>query len=237
MQPRLVHAGTAGVLAGLALAGEFAFFAMSGFSPETMNDASAALAFLKERGGYLQIAVVFGAFGVAARMIFISGLAARLAPQTPSRAVATLYFGLIGGIGHGLVALSFYTGFPMLVSLAARDQAAAASAWPGFMAVTSGFQGFGNFLLALMLLAAGWAIIARGTLPVALGWIATVCGAVTIAGVFVTGTAFAPVGALLFMPAMILAMAFDIWGGLSLRRYDAENSRSVALNPEMSTST
>jgi len=232
MQSRFIHAGTAGVLTGVALAGEFAFFTISGFSPETMNDASAALALLKERGSYLQIAVVFGALGVAARMIFIAGLAARLAPQTPSRAVAALYFGLIGGVGHGLVALSFYVGFPMLVALAARDPAAAAGAWYGLIAVTSGFQGFGNFLLALMLLAAGSAIIAYRALPMVVGWIAIACGVATMVGVFVTGTAFASVGATLFMPAMILAMAFDIWGGLSLRRYDTENDPSLALNPK-----
>jgi hypothetical protein len=135
------------------------------------------------------------------------------------------------------VASCFYVGFPMLAALAARDLAAATGAWSGFMALTSGFQGFGNFLLALMLLAAGSAIIAHRALPTVLGWIAVVCGVATVVGVFVTGTAFASVGAMLFMPAMILAMVFDIWGGLSLRRYGAENVRFLALKPEMRTST
>lgn len=46
MSPLLKHAGIAGVLTGLALALEFAFFTISGYSPGNFGSATAALAFM-----------------------------------------------------------------------------------------------------------------------------------------------------------------------------------------------
>jgi len=37
--------------------------------------------------------------------VFVVGLAARLRDAAPTRAAASLYFGVVGGGGHGLVAL------------------------------------------------------------------------------------------------------------------------------------
>src|SRR6266487_3819204 len=175
MNPKLRIAGIAGILTGVALAGEFIFFLISGYSPETFNNPATALTFLRDRGVYLRIAVLFGAAGVAFRTIYIAGLATRLQANTPTRAVATLYFGILGGVGHGLVALSFYSGIPMFVALASRDPAAA-NAWGAFTAITSGFEGFGDFLLGLVLLLAGWAIISQRALPVGLGWVGVLAG-------------------------------------------------------------
>ncbi|HEU5349810.1 MAG TPA: hypothetical protein VFU63_14465, partial [Ktedonobacterales bacterium] len=162
-------AGIAGILAGVALAGELTLFTMSGFAPDTFNDAAGALAFLRDHGAYLRAAVVFGAVGVALTILFLTGLAAHLRDKTPMRAAATLYFGLLGNVGDGLVALSFWLGLPAFVTLSARDQAAATNAWGAFKAITDGFGGFGSFLLGLSLLAAGLAIIARRALPRILG--------------------------------------------------------------------
>src|SRR5215813_11163615 len=112
MSPRLKIAGIAGILTALALMGEFLFFMVSGYNPQTFGNSGSALTFLRERGMYVQIAVLFGAAGVAFRMLYVAGLAARLQSKTPTRAAVTLYFGLIGSAGHGLVALSFYVGIP-----------------------------------------------------------------------------------------------------------------------------
>ena len=209
-------AGLAGILTGLGLAGEFLFFMASGYSPEIFNDPVAALAFLRDRGNLLRLAVFFGAVSVAARTLFVAGLASRLQAATPSRAAASLYFGLLGGIG-GLVALSFYVGPPMFVALAARDQVAAASAWSAFSIILSGFEGLGNFMLGLMLLAAGSAIITHKALPVGAGWAGLLVGLMTEVRVFSTGTPLAGLAfAMFFFPTLILAIVFDIWAGIAL---------------------
>ena len=208
-------AGVAGILTGLGLAGEFLFFMASGYSPELFSDPIAALGFLRERGELLRLAVLFGATSVAARTLFVVGLATRLQAVTPSRAAATLYFGLLGGIG-GLVALSFYTGTPMFVALAARDQVMAASAWSAFNILLSGFEGLGNFMLGLMLLSAGSAIITHKVLPMGAGWAALLVGLMTVVRVFSTGTSFAGLGFAVFFPTLILAIVFDLWAGIAL---------------------
>jgi hypothetical protein len=221
MNPKLRAAGIAGVLTGVALAGEFTFFMMSGYNPQVFNDPAAALTFLRDGGDYIRTAVLFGAAGVAFRTIFLLGLAARLQQETPTRAYAALYFGLIGGAGHGLVALSFYLGIPMLLALAGRDPAAASNAWGAYTIMISAFEGLGNFLISLMLLAAGWAIASYRTLPVGAGWVGLLAGLATLIRVFTTGTPLAALGFALFFPSLILAAVFDIWAGLALWRIGA----------------
>ena len=60
-EPRPQIAGIARILTGVALAGEFIFFMASGLTSETFNDPASALAFLRDRGMYLRLAVLFGA--------------------------------------------------------------------------------------------------------------------------------------------------------------------------------
>ena len=148
MRPTLRSAGIAGIITGLALAGEFIFFFLSGFTPDKVADPAAALVFLRDNELFLRAAVLFGAIGVAFRMVYVAGLSAKLSEKTPTHATGTLYFGVIGGVGHGLVALSYYIGFPLFIALATSNQPAAVGSWGAFSAITSGFQGFGNFLLA-----------------------------------------------------------------------------------------
>jgi hypothetical protein len=216
MNPKPKIAGIAGILTGLALLGEFAFFMISGYNPQTFTDPTAALAFLRESGGYVQIAVLFGAAGVAFRTLYVAGLAARLQAETPTRATATLYFGLLGGLGHGLVALSLFVGIPMFVALALRDSGIASNAWGAFTIITSGYQSLGNFLIGLALVSAGWAIIAQRALPAGVGWVGLLAGLTTIVGVFSTGTPLAAVAFILFFPSILLATVFDIWAGIAL---------------------
>ena len=230
MNPELRSAGIAGILTGVALAGEFIFFMMSGYNPQALSDPAAALTFLQERGMYIRIAVLFGAAGVAFRTLFVSGLAATLHAKTPTQAVATLYFGLLGGAGHGLVALSFYIGIPMLITLAAMDPAAARSAWGAYSTIVSGFEGFGNFLISLMLLAAGLAMISQKAMPVGLGWVGFLAGAATLVRIFTTGTPLAGLGFAAFFPSLLLAGLFDVWAGISLwRNGTTEQWRAVEM--------
>ena len=224
MNPRLKNAGIAGVLTGIALAGEFMFFMVSGYDPQSLNDPAAALAFLRDGGAYIKLAVLFGAAGVALRTIFVSGLAASLRSSAPTRATAVLYFGILGGAGHGLVALSFYLGIPMLVMLASGDPVAAAGTWGAFNIITSGFEGFGNFLLGLTLLLAGWVIVSHRALPTSSGWVGLLAGISTLFRVFTTGTPLAALGFVAFFPSLLFAGVFDIWAGIALWRNDSSQS-------------
>ena len=58
MNPGLKNAGVAGILSGLALAGEFIFFMLSGYNPQAAADPAAALAFLREGASMIRIAVL-----------------------------------------------------------------------------------------------------------------------------------------------------------------------------------
>ncbi len=119
MVPKYKIAGLAGIATGIGLIGEFLFFSISGYSPDKFKTYAESLAFLQQHGVLaLRIAVLFGIAGAAVRIIYVAGLAARLRAKSPTQAVATLYFGILGSIGHGLVALSFYTGLPLLLKFA-----------------------------------------------------------------------------------------------------------------------
>jgi hypothetical protein len=217
MNPRLKHAGIAGVLTGLGLALEFTFFPLGGYSPQNFGSAAAALAFLRHQGDlFLRLAVVFGLAGALVRIVYVAGLAAVLREKTPTQAVATLYFGVLGSLGHGLVALTFYIGFPQLVALAAQDHGAAEQTWNAFALMTSGYQALGNALLGFMLVGTGWAIISRKALPVAIGWLGLLAGVVTLVEVFTSGTPLAVLGFLAYLPTFILVIAFDLWVGVTL---------------------
>jgi len=205
-------AGIAGVLAAVALAGEFLFFSLSGFQQASFADPASALSFLRDHGLFVRVAVLFGAAGVGLTLIFLTGLAARLRPTAPTLSLATLYFGIVGNVGDGLVALSFWIGIPMFVDLAGRQATAAQNAWPAFGAITGGYQAFGNLFLGLSLLAAGWAAVSTRSLPRVLGAIAIVAGLSALASVLV---ASAQVG---FVLAVALVIVFRAWAGIDLIR-------------------
>src|SRR5262245_23358877 len=212
LSPNIRAAGVAGILAGAALTGEFVFFALSGFAQSTFNDPSTALAFLRDHGQYVRAAVLFGANGIVLTLLFLAGLAAVLRARTPTLSVATLLFGVVGNVGDGLVALTFWLGIPAFVDLASRDQAAAHGAWGAFAAITSGFQGFGNLFLGLSLLAAGWAIVTRRPLPLLLGVVGLIAGIAAVAGVLGVATSLA------FVASLALVILFRVWAGIQLVR-------------------
>lgn len=125
MNPRPRVTGLAGILAGIALAAELTFFMTCGWSPEKFTDPAAALALLRDGGMHLRVAGAFGAIGLVLTTALVAGLAVKLRAKTPTRAAATLYFGIIGITGHELVPLALWVGVPSFVALAGRDQQAA----------------------------------------------------------------------------------------------------------------
>jgi Domain of unknown function (DUF4386) len=208
-------AGLAGILAGVALACEFLFFTLSGFSQSTFSDPATALTFLRDHGGLVRTAVVFGASGVVVTLVFLAGLADRLKVRTPTLAAVTLIFGIVGNVGDGLVALSFWTGIPAYQALAGHDLASAQNSWGAFAALTGGYQGFGNLFLGLSALAAGWAIVSHRQFPTALGAVGLVAGVAALVSVFGAGTSLAFVG---FAAGILFVIVFRVWAGVELLR-------------------
>ncbi len=218
MKPLNKYAGVAGILTGVALLLEFAFFMASGFTPDKLGDPAQAIALVQSEETLLRIATFFGFTGAIISIPYIAGLAAKLQAKSPTRATTVLYFGVLGSIGHGLVAFSYYLGFPALMTIAASHLAEAENSWSAFLAITDGFQGLGNMLLGLMLFLAGSAIIAKGELVRGLGWVGVIAGLAAILGVITTATPLSLIGYSAYIPSVILAIIFDIWAGIALWR-------------------
>ncbi len=220
MKPLNKYAGMAGILTGVALLLEFAFFMASGFTPDRVLNPAQAIALVQNEEKVLRVATFFGFAGAIISVPYIAGLAATLQTKSPSRATSVLYFGVLGSAGHTLVALSFYLGFPALTAIAASHLAAAENSWGAFLAITDGFQGLGNLLLGLMLCLAGSAIISKGELTKGLGWVGAIAGIAAVLGVITTATPLSMIGYLVYFPSVILAIAFDIWAGSALWRVE-----------------
>jgi hypothetical protein len=220
MKPLYKYAGIAGIITGLALLVEFALFMASGVTPDKLANPAEAIALIQQKEVLLRVATFFGFAGSITSLIYIAGLAAKLREQTPTRAAAVLYFGILGGLGHMLVALSFYLGFPALTNLAADNLSAAVNSWGAFLALTNGFQGVGNILLGLTFLAAGSAILARGAFAKRLGWIGLIAGITAVSGVITTATMLSGVSFAVYIPSIILAVAFNIWAGARMAAFE-----------------
>lgn len=212
MGPRSQSAGTAGIVAGVTLAVIFILFLTSGITPATFMDPTQALQYVRAGGARLRSIAFFGAATVALATVFVAGLAARLQAKTPTRATATLYFGILGNAGHGIGSLAFWFGVPMFAAVAAQDAVAASHAWGAFTAITTGFDGFGNFGIGLSLLMAGWAIISEHALPAGLGWVGVLGGVATLALLFWRNSQVA------FLASLVLTVLFLVWAGSELRK-------------------
>jgi len=95
MAPRMQSAGTAGIVAGIALAVAFVLFLTSGLT-QVLGDPAKALDYFTKNAGRLQLMTALFVITVAFAVVFVVGLAAKLHDRTPTRASATLYFGLLG---------------------------------------------------------------------------------------------------------------------------------------------
>jgi Domain of unknown function (DUF4386) len=212
MGPRRQTAGTMGIIAGVALLILTILFFTSGASPETFTDPGNALSFMRDNAGRLQMIGYLAIITVATAAIFVAGLAAALHERTPTRATATLYFGLGGLAGHGLGAFTILAAFPWLVTAAARDQVSAAHAYVAVNGLTAAADGIGNFFVGLSTLLAGWAATTTPALGPALGGFGVVAGVVTaLAGL-------APQVSVLYLGSFVLPVIWLVWAGYALRR-------------------
>jgi hypothetical protein len=222
-------AGWAGIVAGAGLMVEAALWAASGWTPATFADPSTALRFLQTNGDTLRLAVFAGFVNLVFAVVLIAGLADRLRPGTPTRAAATLWFGMVGIGGHALVPLAYWYGTPAFVS---ADQAAALGSWTGFAAMVGAAGGVGSLFLGLSMAVAGWAAIAHRALPAApvvFGWVAVLAGGATVLTVFAPSTPLSGVAGAVYMPSLLLAITFRIWAGVALTRAPDHRSREASI--------
>lgn len=218
MKPRPRLAGLAGVLAGLGLALEFAFFMASGWTADAFGNADAALVLFAEGGSALRAAGFIGVINLALLVLFLAGLAAQLYAAAPTRIAGMLCFGLIGAAAHALVPIGLWAGTPALVSLAAGEPELARGAWSGFALAQSAASGAGYFFGGAALLLAGWGMLASRTSASRLGYVGLAAGIAGMAGVLGQGTSLAGVSAALFIPGLLLTIAFRVLAGYALWR-------------------
>jgi len=212
MGPRRQTAGTMGIIAGVALLVLTILFFTSGASQDTFADPGSALSFMRDNGARLRMIGYLAILTVSTAAVFVAGFAAALQQRAPTRATATLYFGLGGLAGHALGAFTILTAYPWLVTTASRDQVSAAHAFVAVNAFTMAADGIGNFFVGLSTLLAGWAATLVPTLGTALGWFGVVAGAVTaLAGLASQVT-------ILYMGSFLLPIVWLVWAGYALRR-------------------
>jgi hypothetical protein len=213
--------GVAGVLAGIGLAVEGAFWTASGWTPQTFANPTTALAFLRDNGTLLRVGVFAGALNLVFATILVAGLAARLRATSPTRAAATLHLGVVGIGAHGLVPLGLWLGVPMFITLAASDAATAQAAWGGFAVFLAAAGGLGNLFLGLSMATTGSAALgrrSRAPLPVLLGWVGIVAGMASVITVLAAGTPVAFLANAAYVPSLLLAIVFRVWAGIHLWR-------------------
>jgi len=201
------NGGTAGLVAGVLLVIGFALYYSLG--PDLMDPVKSLQVFVQKPGLATLTTIVFFAT-VALAILFSAGLMNRLREPAPTRAVAQLYFAIIGLSALILDGIIRWVGSGTLS--AASDQVAAGHAWLALTTVASGVTAFGNAFTGASLLLAGWAVATTGALPAFLGWVAI------IAGVFTWAAVFAPTNQLVLLVGFLLPAVWLIWGGAALRR-------------------
>lgn len=208
-------AGVAGILAGVGLAVEFAFWTASGWTPRTWSDPAGALAFLDEHGDVLRAGVFAGVANLAFVALLLVGLARRLRDRSPTLGPATLHFGVIGIGGHALVPIALWLGIPMLLTM---PDATARSGWVGFAMLLTAAGGVGSLFLGLSMLAAGLAAIRGDALPSWLGWVAILAGTTSALTVLTAATPLGVLAGSLYLPSLLLAITFRVAAGIHLVR-------------------
>lgn len=221
MIPRYKSAGTAGMLAGVALACEFGFFMISGWSPAVADDPAAALAWLRDSSYSIQAAGAFGFGGLALMAIFFAGLGGRLQEKSQTLGAATVLLGLVGVTGHSLVPLGFWVAVPAFQDLGGTDMHAARTVWSAFNMAMDGAQSVGTFFMGLAMVMAGTAMLSKRQLSGFSGWLGLVAG---IAAITTLAGAVAPlsdIGRAAFLPSLALTVLFRIVVGHRLCREES----------------
>lgn len=212
MHARPKSAGTAGIIAGVALAVVTVLFFTSGATPETFADPATGLSFASENASRFRTISVAAIITLIAAAIFLAGLAGVLHGRTPTRAAGVLYLGLLGIVGHSLGAFLWWASLPGVVALSARDQLAATHAFAAINQIASATDAFGNLFIGASVLAAGWAISATKVMSSTLGWFGLLTGVVLILAAAV------PSVQLLYLGSFVLPVLWLVWAGTALRK-------------------
>lgn len=220
MFPEKRVAGVAGVVAGVGLAMEFTLFMASGWTPGAFADPGSALRFLEAGGGTLRAAGFVGFVNLGFTLLFIAGLAGALRRTAPNRAATALYLGLVGVAAHAPVPVGLWMAPPFFLELVETQPSVALGSWGGFAAFLDAAGGVGYLSDGIAFAAAGSAILAVGSLPRILGWIGVVGGAASALTVAAAGTPLESATGALYMPSLVLIIAFRFWAGLRLWRED-----------------
>jgi len=210
--PRIQTAGTCGVVAGIALALLFILFMTSGVTPQLLADPAKGLDYVAKNAGRLRLTVAVSLVAIAFAIVFTAGLAAKLRDKTPTRATATLYFGLFALAGHALGTLIFGVSLSQVAAYAAKDSVAASHAWTAVLAVDGAADGLGNLFVGLSTLMAGWAITSAKALSPTLGWFGVASGVVGVIAFL------APQAEALFVLSFLFPIVWLIWAGSALRK-------------------
>ena len=153
----------AGVLSGVGLTLEAAFFMASGWSAEAFATFEGAVGVLRDGGSALRLAVVFGVFNLAFLAIFFAGLARHLEQRSATLGAVVLYLGMIGIAIHAIVPIGLYQAVPAFQGMAAGPEAEAS--WRAFRMVLDVAQGAGGLFMGLAMVATGIAALAYRLLP------------------------------------------------------------------------
>ncbi len=205
------NAGTSGIVGAVLLLIGFILFLSSGLDPVTADDPAKALPLVAQLGSRWAITGIAFVLAVAFGVLFLVGFFSRVREKAPTRAAATLYFGLIGLSAFALSGMLQWRGGTYLATYLAKDQVAASHAWVALRAAVQALEGLGNGFVGVSLAVAGWAVIATGVFPAVLGWVAVAGGVLTFLQVFWS------MQAVLFFASIVLTIVWLAWGGSRLR--------------------
>lgn len=210
------NAGTAGILTAvfflILLAVTFRY------DPAAFTDPVKALTFASEQRALKAVVGLVSILSSIALILFFAGLANRLADRTPTRAQATLYFGILGAAGLGIGSLLDWQGVAYLAGRVASDQTAAYHAWLALAAASTAIYGFAGALFGASTIAASWAVVSAGAMRRAIGWLGLLASLVLVVGTILP--ALVPESSFdsFYIAAGVLLLIWFAWTGIELRR-------------------
>ena len=160
------------------------------------------------------------ALSAVALVLFFVGLANRLADRTPTRAQATLYFGVLGAACLGIASMLDWQGVAYVAGRMAQDETAAQHAWLALAAASTGIYGFTGILFGASVIAASWAIVSVGAMRRTMGWLGLLASAIIVVATIAQAFAAAdsPVLGYVYPLAGLLLLIWFAWTGVELRR-------------------
>jgi hypothetical protein len=205
------HGGLAGIVTGLLLALLFVMFFQLGMDVMSPDPAQALQA-VAAKWGLFAAAALVGLLAAGTAVPFTVAVAARLRDAAPTRARTLLYLVLIGLAAYGIDSVMMLLGARAIVEYAAKDQAAAATAWLAAHSVGSSLSATGGAFVGAGTILAGWATLETRLLPVGAGWVGIIAGILSVL------TLFAPRVMVVGLGGFLLTIVWLLWAGNALRQ-------------------